>query len=58
MEDYYGCNRFHVLWCVLNIVNHTWEILKIKLILNDLEDYCIKINSNLCKLEREDCSGY
>lgn len=45
----------YVLGCELHEKNRTWNILKIKLILNDNEDYCIKINSDLCKLEKEPC---
>lgn len=45
----------YVLWCELHEGGRTWDILKIKLILNDNENYCVKINSDLCKLEKENC---
>lgn len=43
----------YVLWC--KISNETEKILTIKLQLNDNEDYCMKINPDLCKLEKTDC---
>lgn len=46
----------YVLWCtLLNNLGNTWEILNIKMTINDDQDYCAKINSNLCKLEKIDC---
>lgn len=45
----------YVLWCELSNWSTTWDILKMKLLVNDNEDFCIKINSDLCKLERESC---
>jgi len=45
----------YVLWCELSGGNKTWQILKVKLYVNDNENYCIKINSDLCKLEKESC---
>lgn len=47
----------YVLGCELWNNNQTWEILKVKLKLNDMEDYCVKINSDLCKLEKENCNN-
>jgi prepilin-type N-terminal cleavage/methylation domain-containing protein len=45
----------YVLWCELSGWNTTWDILKMRLLINDNEEFCIKINSDLCKLERQSC---
>jgi len=45
----------YVLWCTLSWNNQTWWILNIKMAINDDQDYCVKINANLCKLEKISC---
>ena len=39
----------YVLGCELHGGDRTWNIMKIKIKLNDNEDYCVTINSDLCK---------
>lgn len=54
------------LWCKISAVeqssnrtnnnsNNPISSLKIKFLVNDNEDYCVKLSSDLCKMERIDC---
>ncbi len=47
--------RPYVLWCEISKWESTWKILELNLLLNDKENHCVKINSDLCKLEKVEC---
>ena len=42
--------------CTLSWWNETWNLLNIKLLVDNKKNYCYQINSNLCRLEKIDCS--